>query len=73
MPRGAPPLPFEALTPYYNGCFNTTVALKGRATNLPSAARRAYLDEINRYQQMISEFRDGVAKTVEIKQGQTSS
>ena len=67
MPRGAPPLPFEALTPFYNGAFFSTTALKGRAAKVPPEARKAYLEEISRFQQMISEFRDAVAQTAELK------
>ena len=67
MPRGSPPLPLEALPPFYNGAFFSTVALKGRAAKLPPEARKAYLEEINRFQQMIAEFRDAVTKTVELK------
>ena len=67
MPRGAPPLPFEALTPFYNGAYFSTTALKGRAAKLPPEARKAYLEEISRFQQMISEFRDAVSKTAELK------
>ena len=68
MPRGAPPLPLEALPPFYNGAFFSTVALKGRAAKLPPEPRKAYLEEISRFQQMIAEFRDAVARTVELKQ-----
>lgn len=67
MPRGAPPQPFEALLPFYNGAFTSTNALKGRATRVPSEARKAYLDEISRYQQMVADFRDALQKTAELK------
>jgi hypothetical protein len=67
MPRGAPPLPFEALTPYYHGAFFSTTALKGRAAKHPPEARKAYLQEISRFQQMITEFRDAVAQTAELR------
>lgn len=70
MPRGAPPLPFEALLPFYNGAFFSTTALKSRATKLPPEARKAYLEEISRFQRMAAEYREAILKTVELKKAQ---
>ena len=68
MPRGAPPISLEALQPYYNGVYFSTVALKGRLAKLGPECREA-VREVGRYQQMVVEYRAAIAKTVEMKKG----
>lgn len=66
MPRGSPPISLEALLPYYNGCFFTTVALKGRLAKLGPEGRKA-MQEVSHYQRMVAEYRDAIQKTLEMK------
>ncbi len=67
MPRGSPPMPFEALTPFYRGADFSMTALKGRTSSLPPEARRAYLDEVGRFQKMAAEILEAVEQTAELK------
>lgn len=66
MPRGSPPISLEALLPYYNGSFITTVALKGRLAKLGPEGRKA-MQEVSQYQKMVAEYRDAIQKTLEMK------
>jgi hypothetical protein len=66
MARGDPPMSLEALVPYYNGAYFATVALKGRLGQLGPEARPA-VQEVTQYQQMVTEFRDAIQKTIELK------
>ena len=66
MPRGAPPISLEALQPYYNGVYFATVALKGRLAKLGPDGHAA-VREVGRYQQMVVEYRDAIARTAEMK------
>jgi hypothetical protein len=65
MARGDPPMSLEALVPYYNGAYFATVALKGRLGKLGPEARPA-LQEVSQYQQMVTEFREAIQKTIEL-------
>jgi hypothetical protein len=56
----------EALQPYYNGAFFTTVAIKGRLAKLGPEGRRA-MEVVSHYQRMVTEFRDALAKTAEMQ------
>ena len=70
MARGDPPMALEALLPYYNGAYFASVALKGRLAKLyPGEQGRAAIQDIGRYQKMLTEFRDAVRATVELKRG----
>ena len=66
MARGDPPMSLEALVPYYNGAYFATVALKGRLAKLGPEGRSA-VQEVSQYQKMVTEFRDAIHKTVELK------
>ena len=66
MPRGAPPMSLEALQPYYNGVYFSTVAMKGRLAKLGPAGREA-IHEVSRFQKMVVEYRDAIARTAEMK------
>ena len=66
MARGDPPMSLEALVPYYNGAYFATVALKGRLTKLGPEGRAA-MQEVSHYQKMVSEFRDAIHQTIELK------
>lgn len=68
MPRGSPPLPFEALLPFYRGAVLSTTALKGRVSKLPPEARKPYLDEVSHYQRMVTEILQAVEQTAALKQ-----
>lgn len=59
----------EALQPYYNGVFSSTTAMKGRLAKLGPDGRQA-IQEVGRFQKMVTEYRDAVQKTVEMKRGQ---
>ena len=72
MPRGSPPLPFEALLPFYRGAVFSTTALKGRTSKLPPEARKPYLDEVSRFQKMASEILQAVEQTAELKKARRS-
>lgn len=69
MARGDPPKTLEELVPYYDGAFNTTVALKSRLAKLGPEARPA-LQEVSHYQRMVTEFRDAIRRTIEMKREQ---
>ena len=48
-----------------------SVALKGRlSTHYQGSEGRAALQEISHYQAMVVEFRDAIAKTIELKRQQ---
>jgi hypothetical protein len=66
MARGDPPMSLEALVPYYNGAYFATVALKGRLGKLGPDARSA-MQEVSQYQKMVTEFREAIQKTIELK------
>ena len=70
MARGDPAMTLEALVPYYNGVYYATVALKGRLGRLGSEGRAA-MQEVSHYQAMISEFREAIRQTMELKRSQT--
>ena len=56
----------DALVPDYNGVYFATVALKGRLARLGPGGRAA-LQEVSHYQQMVTEFREAIHKTVQFK------
>jgi hypothetical protein len=56
----------EALVPYYNGAYFATVALKGRLARLGPEERTA-MQQVSQYQQMVTEFREAIRRTVELK------
>ena len=66
MARGDPPMSLEALVPYYNGAYFATVALKGRLAKLGPEGRSA-MREVSHYQEMVTEFREAIHKTIELK------
>ena len=66
MARGDPPMSLEALVPYYNGAYFATVALKGRLGKLGPEGRSA-LQAVSHYQEMVTEFRDAIQTTIELK------
>lgn len=66
MARGDKPMTLEALVPYYNGAYFVTVALKGRLARLGPEGRDA-MKEVSDYQQMVTDFRDAIRKTIELK------
>ena len=66
MARGDPPMSLEALVPYYNGAYLATVALKGRLAKLGPEGLAA-IHEVSHYQKMVTEFRDAIHKTIELK------
>ena len=72
MARGDPPIALEALVPYYNGAYYATVALKGRLAQLGPEGRQA-LHEISEYQKMLTEFRDAIRHTIELRRRQSSA
>jgi hypothetical protein len=66
MARGDPPISLEALVPYYNGVYSATVALKGRFAKLGPEGRAA-VQEVSHNQQMVTQFRDAIGQTIELK------
>ena len=66
MARGDKPMTLEALVPYYSGAYFVTVALKGRLAKLGPEGRAA-MKEVSDYQQMVTEFRDPIRQTIELK------
>jgi hypothetical protein len=66
MAPGDPPMSLEALVPYYNGVYFATVALKGRFAKLGLEGRAA-LQEVSHYQQMVTQFRDAIRQTIDLK------
>ena len=66
MARGDPPMSLAALVPYYNGAYFATVALKGRLGRLGPDGRAA-LQEVSHYQKMVTEFRQAIQQTIELK------
>lgn len=60
----------DALVPYYSGAYFATVALKGRlARHYAGPDGRALLQEVSHYQHMLTEFRQAIEQTVELKRG----
>jgi hypothetical protein len=56
----------EALQSFYDGCFFTTVALKGRLAGLGQVGRPA-MEELIRYQKTVAEYREAIKQTAELK------
>ena len=70
MPRGARPITLDELHPYYNGVFVSTVAIKGRLARLGPQGRKA-MEEVSHFQNMITEYREAIQKTLEMKRRQS--
>jgi len=55
--------------PHHNGVYFSTVALEGRLAKLGPEGRKA-MEEVGRFQKMVTEYRDALRKTAEMKRGQ---
>lgn len=63
MPRGAPPMPLESLSPYFRGCRFSLLAMKMRH----GEGSPELVADIDRYVAMVDHYREVAVATFKLK------